>query len=32
MPYCFESAFASHCFVPSKQNIQVSITHSLVLG
>lgn len=23
MPYCFQSAFASHCFVPSKQNIQV---------
>jgi hypothetical protein len=23
MPYCFESASASHCFVPSKRNIQV---------
>jgi len=25
MPYCLKSAFASHCFVPSKQNIQVQL-------
>jgi hypothetical protein len=32
VPYCLQGAFASHRFVPSKQNIQVRITHSLVLG